>query len=34
MQPGGLANFVLLFAFLFIGFAALALWNWRNWRKR
>jgi len=29
MQPGSLANFLALCAFLFTGFAALALWNWK-----
>ena len=34
MQPGGLADLAFTVAFLFIGFAALALWNWRHWRER
>ena len=33
MQPGGLVGVLFPAAILFIGFAALALWNWRNWRE-
>ena len=32
-MPGGLANFLFVAAFLFVGFGALALWNW-HWRER
>jgi len=34
MQPGRLANFIALYAFLFPCFAVLALWNWRQWREQ
>lgn len=34
MQLRTLVNFIALYALLFLGFAALALWNWRHWRKR
>jgi len=29
-----LAGFPFTAAFLFVGFAALALWNWWHWRER
>lgn len=33
-MPGDLVTFVTAAPFLFVGFGALALWNWWKWRER